>query len=37
MSWEKEELSNPHSIKGIAAELAALFGRKLLEQTVLMF
>jgi len=37
VSWEKEELSNPHSIKGIAAELAALFGRKLLEQTVLMF
>jgi len=37
VSWEKEELSNPHSIKGIAAELAALFGRKLVEQTVLMF
>lgn len=37
MSWEKDEMSDPRTVKGIAAELAALFGKKLVEQTVLLF
>jgi hypothetical protein len=37
VSWEKDEISDPHTIKGMAAELAALFGKKLVEQTVLLF
>ena len=30
-------MSDPHTIKGIAAELAAVFGKTLVEQTVLSF
>lgn len=37
MSWDKDEASDPHTIKGITAELAALFGKQLVEQTVLLF
>ena len=37
MSWEEDNVFDPCTLIGIAAELAALFGKELVEQTVLSF
>ena len=37
ITWDEDDISDPRSIKGIAAELAALFGPNLVQDTVLSF